>query len=277
MAPHIWIITSGILGNILSFMVYLAPLPTFVRVYKKKSTEGFQSIPYVVALFSSVLWIYYATLKPNAYLLLSINSVGCLVETIYIVIFLIYAPKKARILTLKLLLLFNFGGFLSILLLTHFLAGGSLRIHIVGWFCVGLSASVFAAPFSIMRLVIRTKSVEFMPFTLSFFLTLSAVMWLIYGLLLKDFYIAVPNILGVAFGIVQMILYVIYKKFKKDEDEDKEKQVLEPTGVQNDNKQQNFGANCEVGKDVNQHEQVETNNNKSMGSRHEIQLRASAV
>ncbi|XP_048328926.1 bidirectional sugar transporter SWEET12-like [Ziziphus jujuba] len=211
---NIGVLIFGILGNIVSFVVFLAPVPTFLRVIKKKSTEGFQSVPYVVALFSGMMWLYYASLKSDETLLITINSFGCVIETIYIAIYITYAPKQARLFTLRLLLLFNFGGFCLVLLLSHFLAEGPTRIKVLGWLNVVVAVSVFAAPLSIIRVVIRTKSVEFMPFPLSFFLTLSAIMWLCYGVLLKDLYVALPNILGLVFGVLQMILYVVYKNKK---------------------------------------------------------------
>ncbi|KAJ7957204.1 Bidirectional sugar transporter SWEET [Quillaja saponaria] len=176
-----FVFTFGILGNIVSFVVFLAPLTTFYRICKKKSTEGFQSLPYVVSLFSAMLWIYYASLKPGEILLVTINAFGCVIETIYIAIYIAYSPKQARMLTLRLVLLLNFGGFFLIILISHFLAKGSNRVQVLGWICVAFSVSVFIAPLCIMRVVIRTKSVEFMPFSLSFFLTLSchyvALLW----------------------------------------------------------------------------------------------------
>ncbi|KAL8118499.1 bidirectional sugar transporter N3-like [Apium graveolens] len=212
-----WTLVFGLLGNVVSFMVFLAPIPTFYKVYKKKSTEGFQSVPYVVGLFSAMLWIYYALLKSNTLLLITINSVGCVFQTIYICIFLIYAPRNARIQTLKLLAAMNVVGFGLIVLLTQFVAkGAAQRVMIVGWICLVFSLCVFVAPLCVVRQVIRTKSVEYMPFLLSFCLTLSAVMWFFYGLLLKDCNIAVPNVLGFTFGILQMVLYMIYKNSKKN-------------------------------------------------------------
>jgi solute carrier family 50 protein (sugar transporter) len=209
------VLAFGLLGNLISFMVFLAPLPTFYKIYKKKSTEGFQSIPYVVGLFSAMLWIYYALLKSNAMLLITINSVGCFVMTFYTCFFLYYAPKKIKIETAKVVVLMNVVGFGLIIVLSQFLATGIMRVRIVGWICLIFSLCVFVAPLGIVRQVIRTKSVEYMPFLLSFFLTLSAIMWFFYGLLLKDFNIAIPNVLGFTFGILQMILYVMYKNAKK--------------------------------------------------------------
>ncbi|XP_059625355.1 bidirectional sugar transporter SWEET14-like [Cornus florida] len=205
----------GILGNIVSFLVYLAPLPTFYRIYKKKSTEGFQSIPYAVALFSAMLLLYYGSLKTNGIMIITINCIGCVIEATYLIIFMIYATKEAKIYTTKVLILFNVGTYGLILLFTSLFSHGKGRVTIVGWICAVFSVSVFAAPLSIMRLVIKTKSVEFMPFSLSFFLTLCAIMWFFYGLLIKDFFVATPNILGFIFGIAQMILYIVYKDRKK--------------------------------------------------------------
>lgn len=211
MEQHTWAFTFGILGNIISLMVFLSPLPTFYRVYRMKSTEGFQSTPYVVTLFSCMLWMYYALLKSGAELLLTINGVGCGIETLYIAMYLVYAPKSARLLTAKLFLGLDVGLFGLIALVTMLASKGDLRVQVVGWVCVAVALAVFAAPLSIIRLVIRTKSVEFMPFSLSFFLVLSAVIWFAYGALKKDVFVALPNVLGFVFGVAQMALYMAYR------------------------------------------------------------------
>ncbi|GLU20777.1 hypothetical protein SLE2022_369590 [Rubroshorea leprosula] len=210
-----WLFVFGLLGNISSFVVFLAPLSTFYRIWKKKSTEGFHSIPYLTGLFSAMLWIYYALLKADAFLLITINAFGCVIETIYIAFYITYAPRKARIFTLTLLLLLNFMGFCSILLLSHFLTKALIRVDVLGWICMVFSLIVFVAPLSITRRVIRTKSVEYMPFNLSLYLTVSAVMWLFYGIFLKDMYVTIPNILGVIFGLLQMVLYAVYRNKSK--------------------------------------------------------------
>ncbi|KAK6138610.1 hypothetical protein DH2020_027635 [Rehmannia glutinosa] len=168
---------------------------------QEKSSEGFQSIPYSVAFFSASLLLYYAFLKTNAYMIVSINGIGCVIEAIF---------------TLRLILLFNVGGIGLVMIVSLLAVKGPKRVSLVGWVCAIINLAVFAAPLSIMRRVIRTKSVEFMPFTLSFFLTLCATMWFFYGFFIRDFYIALPNVMGFIFGIAQMILYFIYKNANKD-------------------------------------------------------------
>ncbi|KAL2347074.1 hypothetical protein Fmac_001074 [Flemingia macrophylla] len=213
-------VAFGILGNIASFMCFLAPLPTFYRVCKKKSTEGFQSIPYVAALFSAMLWIFYAYKKTGEMLLITINVFGCVIETIYLAIFLTYCSKKARISTLRMIVLLNFGGFCIIVLITSFLEKEDAgRVKLLGWICVVFATSVFAAPLSIIRVVIRTKSVEFLPFPLSLLLLISAIMWLLYGICLNDIYVTLPNVVGLTFGVIQIGLYAMYRNNKPVKDQ----------------------------------------------------------
>ncbi|KAK8960546.1 Bidirectional sugar transporter SWEET13 [Platanthera guangdongensis] len=43
-----------------------------------------------------MLWVYYACVKSNALLLLTINFIGCVIEIGYIIMYLIYAPRTAK-------------------------------------------------------------------------------------------------------------------------------------------------------------------------------------
>jgi len=114
----------------------------------------------------------------------------------------------------------NIGGLGLLILLVNLLVPKQHRVSTVGWVCAAYSLAVFASPLSVMvmihlsaflqtsavfcseleiniqcvmlqRKVIKTKSVEYMPFLLSLSLTLNAVMWFFYGLLIKDKFIAV--------------------------------------------------------------------------------------
>ncbi|KAH7543394.1 hypothetical protein FEM48_Zijuj02G0179400 [Ziziphus jujuba var. spinosa] len=119
--------------------------------------------------------------------------------------------------TLRLILLFNMVAYGLMMVVTIFLFKGSGRVNAVGWICAAFNLAVFAAPLSIMRRVIKTKSVEYMPFSLSFFLTLCAIAWFFYGIFVEDFFIAFPNVLGFLFGAAQMILYLVYKDSNKND------------------------------------------------------------
>ncbi|KAL6217293.1 hypothetical protein ACLB2K_010510 [Fragaria x ananassa] len=208
----------GILGTVGSFLVYLAPIPTFYWIYKKKSTFQFPSLPYSVALFSAMLTLYYAFLKTNSMIIMAINALGIVIETGYLVMFLIYTAPKSRIYTAKFLVIFNVVGFGVIVLSTCLIPNDVLRLQIVGWVNIVFGVGVYASPLIVLKDVIKTKSVEFMSFSLSLSLTLCAILWFFHGLLIKDIFIAAPNVLGFIFGIVQMLMFFIYRKSTKKAD-----------------------------------------------------------
>ncbi|KAI8003830.1 Bidirectional sugar transporter SWEET1 [Camellia lanceoleosa] len=205
----------GVFGNANGLLLFLAPTITFKRIIMNKSTERFSGIPYVMTLLNCLLSAWYGLpfVSPHNLLVTTINVTGAAIESIYVLIFLILSPRreKGKILALLTVVLAIFA---AVALISYFALHGRNRTI----FC-GLAASIFsiimyASPLSIMRTVIRTKSVEYMPFFLSLFVFLCGTSWFVYGLLGKDPFIAVPNGFGSGLGTVQLILYAIYHNNK---------------------------------------------------------------
>ncbi|KAJ0035863.1 hypothetical protein Pint_24494 [Pistacia integerrima] len=212
----------GVLGNVIAVLVLLSPAGTFWQIIKHKSTEDFESLPYICTLLNASLWTYYGITKPGEYLVATINGFGILVEAIYVTLFLIYAPsKQIRVRTYNincktaaLVGILDVGFLATAILFTRLAFQGELRIDALGFICAGVNIIMYASPLSAMKTVVTTKSVEYMPFFLSFFLFLNGGIWAFYALLLGDIFLGVPSGAGFVLGTAQLVLYAIYRNSK---------------------------------------------------------------
>ncbi|KAJ8616240.1 hypothetical protein MRB53_035612 [Persea americana] len=169
----------GVMGNAASLLLYAAPILTFKRVIKKKSTEELSCVPYILALSKCLLHTWYGL-----------------------------PIKQACLMVVPVFAMFFVTAFVS----TFAVHDHHHRKLLVG--SVGLVASVAmsGAPLVAAKRVIQTKSVEFMPFYLSFFSFLACLLWMTHGLLAHDILLASPNLVGTPLAITQLVLYFIYRK-----------------------------------------------------------------
>ncbi|XP_027338633.1 bidirectional sugar transporter SWEET1-like [Abrus precatorius] len=205
----------GIFGNASALFLFLAPVITFKRIIKNRSTQKFSGIPYVMTLLNCLLSAWYGLpfVSPHNILVSTVNGAGALIETIYVLIFIVLAPRKGKA---KILGIFTFvlSVFAAVVFVSLFALHGTSRKLFCGFAAAIFSIIMYGSPLSIMRLVIKTKSVEFMPFFLSLFVFLCGTSWFIFGLLGRDPFVAVPNGIGSALGTMQLILYFIYRDKK---------------------------------------------------------------
>ncbi|EOY06556.1 hypothetical protein QUC31_016210 [Theobroma cacao] len=204
----------GVVGNVISVLVFLSPIGTFWRIIKRQSTEDFESLPYICTLLNSSLWTYYGITKPGGLLVATVNGFGILVEAVYVVLFLIYAPKKMRVKTGILVGILDVGFLAAAIVVTQLALTGETRIDAIGFMCAGLNIIMYGSPLAAMKTVVTTKSVEYMPFFLSFFLFLNGGIWAFYALLVQDYFLGIPNGIGFLLGTAQLLLYAIYRNGK---------------------------------------------------------------
>ncbi|XP_042506495.1 bidirectional sugar transporter SWEET4-like isoform X1 [Macadamia integrifolia] len=201
--------TVGILGNITSLILFLSPLPTFIQIWKKGSVEQFSPAPYLATLLNCMIWLVYGLplVHPHSMLLITINGSGCLIELTFVLLFLFYSDGRKRFRVLVMLMLeFAFVASVAILVLTlsHTISRRSL---VVGSVCVFFGTLMYAAPLAVLKLVITTRSIEYMPFFLSLASFVNSICWTAYAVIRFDLFITIPNSLGILFGLVQLILY----------------------------------------------------------------------
>ncbi|KAK9926359.1 hypothetical protein M0R45_023593 [Rubus argutus] len=204
----------GIIGNVISLFLFLSPVPTFHRIRKKGSVEQYSPVPYLATLVNCMVWTLYGLpiVHPDSTLVWTINGSGIIIEVAYITLYLIYSDKKKRLMVLLVVLVeIIFTGVVTLLVVT-LVHTHTKRSLVVGIIAIAFNIMMYAAPLTVMKLVITTKSVEYMPFFLSFASFANGLAWTAYALIRFDPFITIPNGLGTVFGLAQLILYATYYK-----------------------------------------------------------------
>ncbi|KAJ4775991.1 Bidirectional sugar transporter SWEET [Rhynchospora pubera] len=205
----------GVVGNVISVLMFASPITTFWRIIQSRSTGDFEATPYVVTLLSSSFWVYYGVTKPDAFLVATVNGVGAVLEAIYVFLFLLYAKPPQRMKTAALVGGLDVGAFGAVFLVTWFgIHHESARISVIGTIGAFLNILMYGSPLAAVKTVINTKSVEFMPFFLSLFLFLNGGVWTAYAILAQDVFLGIPNGIGFFLGLIQLVIYMIYKNRK---------------------------------------------------------------
>ncbi|KAK9925269.1 hypothetical protein M0R45_033599 [Rubus argutus] len=218
----------GIVGNIISCALFLSPIPTFRKIFKKKDVESFDPKPYLATVLNCLFWVYYGMpfVNPNSLLVITINGVGLVIELIYLCIFFWYAPPKGRKRVLKYFIgevaLFALVVIVTMLIPEHkMVINRPMRAVVVGVICDVFNVIMYSSPLFIVRDVIRTKSVKYMPFLLSATNFANGVCWTAYACIGQwDYFILISNGLGSIAGFVQLVVWFFIRFTTTPKDKD---------------------------------------------------------
>lgn len=204
------------LGTAVGIAMALAPIPTMRTIADTKALGEFSVFPYIVTFCQCLLWMTYAGVTPGKGALLPVNIFICVVECAYCVIFLKYSSTTNRpdlIKTISLPLSVTVVG-----ILLSFLTSSPSKF--VGFFAVLSNIIMYAAPLAVVKTVIETKSVKYMPFLLSFVGTIASVIWSCWAVSANDSFVLVPNVLGIFLGLIQLAVYAKFRNADANSTED---------------------------------------------------------
>ncbi|KAL8140512.1 hypothetical protein V2J09_006533 [Rumex salicifolius] len=154
-------------------------------------------------------------ISPGIILVATVNSVGAVFQLTYIILFISYAEKTKKIKMIGLLVAV-FAVFATVVFVSLEIYDPHPRQMFVGWLSTASLVSMFASPLFIINLVIRTRSVEYMPFHLSLATFLMSLSFLTYGLFKNDPFIYAPNGIGTLLGVAQLALYSYFNRYTRE-------------------------------------------------------------
>jgi solute carrier family 50 protein (sugar transporter) len=187
------------------------PYLTIKQVTKDKSVGTLPLLPYSSMIANCFLWLAYGVLKsePKVW---GTNLIGLGFGLYYFLKFVRYAPAKSSTLPGSVrqhvnVCLAVIGGAFGLVYLSPLNDPAAIIGNAAVLFCVAM----FGSPLAALKTVLQTRSAKSIPLPFTLATVLNCFLWSVVGLLdMKDVNIYLPNLLGLACGLAQVALKVMF-------------------------------------------------------------------
>lgn len=213
----------GWVGTALATYFYIAPVVPFWKLIKGEITcKESPGVLLICSFLNCILWSDYGLLT-DQFSVYFANGVGGTITLIFITIYLIHLANK------KLLLSCFYNMFLIACVIELYF----LCYYVVPSKVTGIAANIFnvlmyAAPGEKIYTVCKTDNYTLIPIFSTMGALVCSTSWMLYGFYQGDFLLVLPNALGMASAVVQLVVYIIVRGRKKR----KEGEALVKEGAQ---------------------------------------------
>ncbi|XP_063956639.1 sugar transporter SWEET1-like [Lytechinus pictus] len=187
--------------------LFLTGIQICMKIRSQGNTKNISIFPFIAGIINTVLWTKYGVLIKDQTVIFT-NGVGIVLQTVYTLVYYLNTNDKknvhSKLLYTSLILYPTLGAvkFMDI--------SAATAIHYIGLASSFATVLMYAAPLSVVAQVIKTKSTEALPFPLSFVGLIVSLQWFLYGRLVQDSFIQIPNFMGMLLGAFQMSLFIRY-------------------------------------------------------------------
>lgn len=211
-----WVEVCSRLAPMLSMALFTAPIPTIRKIHSSRSTLSYPLLPYSSMVANAFLGTTYGYLKKEPKIW-SANLFGLLLAVVYVYLYARAAATQDGSTSNPTLpsqqssIKVHCQGLIAIISLGLYLAWTN-RPDAIGGLGVTLCVAMFASPLSTLAQVIRSRSASSIPLPFAAISGINCVLWIVTGYfgMNKDWNVYFPNVCGLAFAVVQIMLKIIY-------------------------------------------------------------------
>ncbi|XP_043796758.1 sugar transporter SWEET1 [Apis laboriosa] len=194
-------------ASICTILQFLAGMLVCRKIIKNGSTGNSSALAFVTCYTSCVLWMRYGMLIEDQFILL-VNIFGIILQASYLYVFILYSVKKFKIIR-QIIAATCFLG--TVYFYSFYEQDRVLAAKYVGFLSCTITVLFFASPLMMLAHVIKVKNTETLPFPIIMASFIVSSQWFVYGYLLNDLFIQIPNFLGCILSAFQLCFFLIYR------------------------------------------------------------------